>query len=79
LSFARASFSCGMALLACSRSYWQVSVATQESIDKAAKTQEVIQGAHKLRILGCAGRMFEVGPIRRDQRFAPIRQNENEL
>jgi len=68
-----------MALLACPRYYWQVSGATQESIDKTAKTQEVIQRGHKLRIFRCAGRMFEVGPIRREQRFAAVRQNENEL
>jgi hypothetical protein len=68
-----------MALLACLRSYWQVRGATQESVDKTAKTQEVIEGGHKLRILRCVGRMFEVGPIRGDQRFASVRQNENEL
>jgi len=68
-----------MALLACLRSYWQVRGATQESIDQTAKTQEVIEGGQKLRSLWCAGRMFEVGPIRGDQRFATVRQNENEL
>jgi hypothetical protein len=67
-----------MALLACLRSYWQVSGAAQESIDKTAETQEVIQRGDKLRILRCAGRMFEVGPIGGDQRFASVRQNENE-
>jgi hypothetical protein len=71
--------SCGMVLLACLRSYWQVRGATQECIDKTAKTQEVIEGGDKLRSLRCAGRMFEVGPIRGDQRFAPVRQNENKL
>jgi hypothetical protein len=51
----------------------------QETIDKTAKTQEVIQGGHRLRILRCARRMLEVGPARGDQRFASVRQNENEL
>jgi hypothetical protein len=68
-----------MALLACLRSYWQVRGATQETIDKTAKMQEVIQGGHRQRILRCARRMLEVGPIRGDQRFASVRQNENEL
>ena len=72
-------FSCGMALLACPRSYWQVSGAAQESIGKAAKTQEVIQGADEWRILRCAGRILEVGPVGGDQRLASVRQNENEL
>jgi hypothetical protein len=68
-----------MALLACSRSYWQVGGAAQERIGKTAKTHEVIQGAYKLRALRRAGRIVEVGPIGGDQRFASIRQNENEL
>jgi hypothetical protein len=32
-----------MALLACLRSYWQVGGAAQESIGKAAKTEQVIE------------------------------------
>jgi len=72
-------FSCGMALLACPKSYWQVGGAAQERIGKTAKTQEVIQRADKLRALRRAGRIFEVGPIGGDQRFASIRQNEKEL
>jgi hypothetical protein len=68
-----------MVLLTCPRSYWQVSGATQESIDKTAKTQEVIQGGYKVRILPGAGWMHEVGPIRGDQRFASVRENDNEL
>ena len=72
-------FSCGMALLACPRYYWQVGGAAQESIDKAAKTQQVIQRADERRILWCAGGSLEVGPIGGDQRLASVRQNENEL
>jgi hypothetical protein len=68
-----------MALLACPKSYWQVGGAAQERIGKTAKTQEVIQRADKLRALQRAGRILEVGPIGGDQRFASIRQNENEL
>jgi len=32
-----------MALLVCPRSYWQVGSAVLQRIDKAAKTQQVIQ------------------------------------
>jgi hypothetical protein len=32
-----------------------------------------------LRILGRAGGVVEVGPLRRDQRLTSVRQNENEL
>jgi hypothetical protein len=67
-----------MALLACPRSYRQVGGAAQERIGQTAKTQEVIQRADELRALR-RRRIFEVGPIGGDQRFASIRQNENEL
>src|ERR1700685_2510441 len=72
-------FSCGMALLACPRSYWQVGGAAPEGIGKAAKPQEVIQRADKLRRLLCAGRIVKVGPLGGDQRLAAVRQNENKL
>jgi hypothetical protein len=67
-----------MALLACPRSYWQVGGAALERIGQIAKTQEVIQRADELRALR-RRRIFEVSPIGGDQRFASIRQNENEL
>jgi hypothetical protein len=72
-------FSCGMALLACLRSYWQVRVAAQESIGKAAKVQEVIQRAEQLRTRRCARRILEVGPIGGDKRLAAVRKNQYEL
>src|SRR6185437_13342572 len=72
-------FSCGMALLACSRYYWQVSGATQESIDQTAKPQQIIQRADQRRGLRKAGRSLEIGPVGGDKRLASIRQNENEL
>jgi hypothetical protein len=40
-----------MALLAFPRYYWQVGGATQECIDEAAKTQQVIERADELRSL----------------------------
>ena len=72
-------FSCGMALLACPRSYWQVGGPAQESIGQAAKAQEVIQRADQLRILRRAGRTVEIGPLGGDQRLAAVRQDEHEL
>src|SRR3982750_1723612 len=72
-------FSCGMALLACPRSYWQVVGPAQESIGQAAKTQEVIQRADQLRILRTAGRTVEIGPLGGDQRLAAVRQDKHEL
>src|SRR5437879_763336 len=65
-------FSCGMALLACLRSYWQVGRAAQESIGQAAKTQEVIQRADQRRGLRKAGRSFEVGPVGGNQRLTSV-------
>jgi len=56
-----------MALLACLRSYWQVREAAQESIGKAAKTEEVIQRTDMLRLLPCAERILEVSPVGGDQ------------
>jgi hypothetical protein len=40
-----------MALLACLRSYWQVSGSAQESIGKAAKAEQVIERADEQRSL----------------------------
>jgi len=39
--------SCGMALLDCPRYYWQLGRPAQESIDEAAKTQQVIPRADR--------------------------------
>jgi hypothetical protein len=68
-----------MALLACPRSYRQVGGAAPQGIGEAAKPQEVLQGADKLRLLLCAGRILKVGPLGWDQRLAAVRQNENKL
>jgi hypothetical protein len=68
-----------MALLACLRSYWQVGGAAQESIGKAAKTQEVIQRADKLRILRCVGTILKIRPVGGNQGLTSVGQNENEL
>jgi hypothetical protein len=62
--------SCGRALLAGPRSYWQVVVATQEGIGQATQSQKVIQRADQRRGLRRAARSFEIGPVGRDQRFA---------
>ena len=72
-------FSCGMALLACPRSYWQVGRAAQESIGQPAKTQEVIQRADQLRRFRYARGLAEVGPVGGDPRLASIRQKDNKL
>jgi ribosome-binding protein aMBF1 (putative translation factor) len=42
-------FSCGMALLVCPRCYWHIGAAAQESIDEAAKTEQVIERADQRR------------------------------
>jgi hypothetical protein len=68
-----------MALLACSRYYWQAGGAAQESIGKSAQTQQVIQRADQLRIPMRGGRIVAVRPLDGDERLASIRQNENEL
>jgi hypothetical protein len=72
-------FSCGMALLVCTRSYRRVSGAAQESIREIAEAKQVLQRADELKVLWrvCVG--FEIGPFRRDQRLTAVRQNENEL
>ena len=71
--------SCGMVLLACSRSYWQASGAAQQGIGKVAKPQEVLERADELRNLRCAGGILKVGPVSGDQRLTAVRQNEHEL
>ena len=71
-------FSCGMALLACLRSYWQVGAA-QESIGKTAKTEQVIERADEQRSLWCAGGSLEIRPVGRDQRLTAVWQDEHEL
>src|SRR5437588_8124268 len=71
--------SCGMALLACLRSYWQVGWAAQKSISKAAEVEQVVQRAQKLRTPRFARGLLKVGPIGGDQRLTAIRQNEDKL
>jgi hypothetical protein len=68
-----------MALLACSRSYWQASGAAQESIGEVAETQQVIQRADQFRSRWRFAGVLEVGPFGGDQRLAAVRQNQHEL
>jgi hypothetical protein len=68
-----------MALLACLRSYWQVGVAAQESIGKAAKAEQVIERADEQRSLWRAGRSLEIRPVGGDQRLTAVWQDEHEL
>src|SRR5260221_14459597 len=72
-------FSCGMALLACLRSYWQVGGAAQESIGKTAKKEQVIERADQKRSQGRAGSRLEIRNIGRVQRRTAVRQVEQEL
>ena len=71
--------SCGMALLACLRSYWQVGGAAQESIGKAAKAEQVIERAGEQRSLWRAGGSLEIRPVGGDQRLTAVWQDEHEL
>jgi hypothetical protein len=68
-----------MALLACSRSYWQASGAAQESIGKVAEPQEVLERADQLRNLGDADGFLKIGPVSGDPRLTAVRQKEHEL
>jgi hypothetical protein len=68
-----------MALLACSRSYWQASGAAQESIGEVAETQEVPERADQLRRFGCAGGFLEIRPVSGDPRLTAVGQEEHEL
>jgi hypothetical protein len=68
-----------MALLVCTRCYWHIGSAAQEGIDEIAKTQQLIQRTDERRILWRGGSGLEVRPIGGDQRFTPVRQNEDEL
>ena len=72
-------FSCGMALLACSRSYWQAREAAQESVGKIAEPQEVLERADQLRNLGGADGFPKIGPVGGDPRLTAVRQKEHEL
>src|SRR5437762_621954 len=72
-------FSCGMALLACFRSYWQVGGAAQESIGKTAKTEQVIERADEFRSLWRAGVSLEIRPVGGDQRLTAVWQDKHEL
>src|SRR5258706_8949266 len=71
--------SCGMALLTCPRYYRQVGGAAQESVDQAAKTQQVIERADERNRLWRAGDGLVVRPVGGDQRFTAVWQNKNEL
>src|SRR5947208_17043622 len=55
-------FSCGMALLACPRSYRPVGGSAQESIGNTAQAEDVTQRADKRRVLRCDRRIVKVGP-----------------
>jgi hypothetical protein len=66
-----------MALLACSRSYWQTAT-MQEYIDEATKTQQVIWRADELRRFRAAI-IVEVCPFSGNQRFTSIRENKQKL
>jgi hypothetical protein len=68
-----------MALLDCPRYYWQLGRPAQESIDEAAKTQQVIPRADEHRSLRHAGGRLKVCPVGGDQRLAAVWQNEHEL
>jgi len=68
-----------MALLGCPRYYGQLGGAAQESIDEAAKTQQVIPRADEHRSLRRAGGRLKVCPVGGDQRLAAIGQKEHEL
>src|ERR1041384_4005015 len=70
--------SCGMALLDCPRYYWQLGRPAQESIDEAAKTQQVIPRADEHRSLRRAGGRLTVCPVGGDQRLAAVGQKEHE-
>src|SRR5260370_5738320 len=72
-------FSCGMALLACLRSYWQVGGAAQESIGKTAKTQQVIERAGEQRSLWCAGGSLEIRPVGVDQRLTALWEDKHQM
>ena len=51
----------------------------QQSIGQIGKPQEILERADKLRSLLCAGGSLEVRPIGRDQRFAAVRQDDQEV
>ena len=68
-----------MALLDCPRYYWQLGRPAQESIDEAAKTQQVIPRADEHRSLRRAGGRLKVCPVGGDQRLAAVGQKEHEL
>ena len=71
--------SCGMALLDCPRYYGQLGRPAQQSIDEAAKTQQVIPRADEHRSLRRAGGGLKVCPVGGDQRLAAVGQDEHEL
>jgi hypothetical protein len=70
-------FSCGMALLVCTRCYWHVGGTPKEGIHKVAGPEQIFKRPDELRSLRSTG--GEVRPLRRDQRLTSVRQNENEL
>jgi len=68
-----------MALLVCTRCYWHIGGAAQESIDEAAEAKQVLQRVGELRILWRACGGFEVRPFGWDQGLTPVWENQNEL
>jgi hypothetical protein len=68
-----------MALLTSTRCYWHIGEVPLENINEAAETEQILQRADELRVPRRVGVGLEIGPLSGDQRFAPIRQNENEL
>jgi hypothetical protein len=51
----------------------------EESIDEAAKTQQVFQRADRMSIPGNARSSFGVSPVCRDQRLTSVWKNDHEL
>jgi hypothetical protein len=70
-------FSCGMALLVCTRCYWHVGGTPKEGIHKVAGPEQIFKRPDELRTLRSA--TGEVRPFRGDQRLASVWQDENEL
>jgi hypothetical protein len=68
-----------MALLACSRSYWQPSGAAHESIGEVAESQEVPERADQLRRFECAGGFLKIRPVSWNPRLTAVGQEEHEL
>jgi hypothetical protein len=72
-------FSCGMILLGCPRCYRHIGSTAQESIDEAAKAEQVIERADEQGRLWRAGGSLEICPVGGDQRLTAVWQDEHEL